>query len=307
MIDVILQAGRITLDVVLYTLLPIMVVLMIVMRILEVYGILDKLVTWLTPVTRPFGLPGLGAVALLQGSLVSFIAPLPTMKVMETRGLSNRHLGATLAGVLASAPANATFPLATLGLPIGITLTSSIVGGLVAAASTYWVFGRGLSLERHEPEAVEKFFAKRPSLLTLINKAGGEGVHLMLGLIPMLLLSLVVVVGLQAVGAIGWLVTALRPNLSAAGIDEMFVLPAITKYLAGNTAFVGLIHEAAKQPGFNPGLLWKGAGFLIHPLDLPGVAVLTSSGPRLLSTLWPALAGAVIGITLRGIASALFG
>lgn len=84
----------------------------------------------------------------------------------------------------------------------------------------------------------------------------------------------------------------------------MFVLPAITKILAGNTALVGLIHEAAEQPGFNSGLLWKGAGFLIHPLDLPGIAVLTSSGPRLMSTLWPALAGAAVGIILRGVASA---
>jgi spore maturation protein SpmB len=307
MIDIILHAGRSALDIALYTLLPIMVVLMIVIRILEAYGVLDKLVTWLAPITRPFGLPGLGAIALLQGSLISFIAPLPTMRLMETRGLSTRHLGATLAGVLAIAPANATFPLATLGLPIGLTLATSTVGGLAAAASTYWIFGRGLSIERHEPEAVVSSLAKRPSLLSLINTSGGEAIQLIFAIIPMLLLSLVVVFGLQAVGAIGWLVIALGPGLSIAGIDEMFVLPAITKFLAGNTALVGLIHEAAEQPGFNPGLLWKGAGFLIHPLDLPGIAVLTSSGPRLMSTLWPALAGAAIGIILRGVASAQLG
>lgn len=74
------------------------------------------------------------------------------MKLMETRGLPIRHLGATLAGVLAIAPANATFPLATPGLPIGLTLAASTDGALVAAASTYWIFGRGLSVERREPE-----------------------------------------------------------------------------------------------------------------------------------------------------------
>ena len=42
-------------------------------------------------------------------SLISFIAPLPTMRVMEMRGVSNRHLAATLAGILAIAPANAHF------------------------------------------------------------------------------------------------------------------------------------------------------------------------------------------------------
>lgn len=188
-----------------------------------------------------------------------------------------------------------------------MTLAASIVGGLVAAASTYWVFGRDLSVERHEPEVIEGSFTKRHSLLTLINTSGSEAIQLILGIIPMLLLSLVVVIGLQTLGAIGWLVIALQPVLSIAGIDEMFVLPAITKFLAGNTALVGLIHETAEQPGFNSGLLWKGAEFLTHTLDLPGIDVLTSSGPRLLSALRPALAGAAVGITLRGIASTQLG
>lgn len=305
MIDVILHAGRSALDVALYTLLPIMVVLMILMRILEAWGVLDKMVKWLAPIARPFGLTGMGALALLQGSLISFIAPLPTMKVMETRGTSDRHLGATLAGVLAIAPANATFPLATMGLPVGFTIVASTAGGLLAAATTYWLFGRTLSTERQASLEPDNASTKRPPLLTLINTAGGEAIQSILGIIPMLLLSLVVVIGLQTAGTIAWLVTTLRPTLSAAGVDRMFILPFITKYLAGNTAFVGLVHEMAKEPGFNPPLLWKGAGFLIHPLDLPGVAILTSGGPRLMRTIWPALGGAVVGIVVRGVATAL--
>lgn len=305
MIEVILHAGKSALDVALYNLLPILIVLMIFMRVLEAYGILEKLVTWLGPVTRPFGLPGLGAVALLQGTFISFIAPLPTMKIMEMKGVSNRHLGATLAGVLAIAPANASFPLAPLGLPIGFTLMASLLAGLLAASLTYWIFGRRLSLVKHEPLAVEKAEGKKPSILSIINTAGNEAIQSVLGIIPMLLMSLVIVIGLQAAGAIGWLVAILRPALLESGIDEMFVLPAITKYLAGNTAFVGLVHEMSQQPGFNPALLWKGAGFLIHPLDLPGIAILTSAGPRLARTIWPALAGAFIAILLRGAATAI--
>lgn len=305
MIEVILHAGKSALDVALYNLLPILIVLMIFMRVLESFGILEKLVTWLAPVTNPFGLPGLGAVAILQGTLISFIAPLPTMKIMEMRGVSNRHLGATLAGVLALAPANATFPLAPLGLPIGFTILASLAAGLLASASTYWIFGRRLSIEKHQPQIVEKNGGKRGSLLSIISTAGNEAIQSVLGIIPMLLLSLVIVIGLQAAGAIGWIVTMLKPVLLQSGIDEMFVLPGITKYLAGNTAFVGLLHEMAKEPGFKAKMLWQGAGFLIHPLDLPGIAILTSGGPRLARTLWPALGGAILAIIFRGVITSL--
>lgn len=307
MIEIILHAGRSALDVALYNLLPILIVLMIFMRILETYGILEKLVTWLGPVTKPFGLPGLGTVALLQGTLISFIAPLPTMKIMEMRGVSNRHLGATLACVLAIAPANATFPLAPLGLPIGFTVLASLAAGLLAAASTYWIFGRRLSLEKYKPIVVEKVDGKRPTLLAIINKAGNEAIQSVLGIIPILLMSLVIVIGLQTAGVIGWLVTMLSPILLQSGIDEMFVLPTITKYLAGNTAFVGLIHEMAKEPEFNAKILWRGAGFLIHPFDLPGIAILASGGPRLAATIWPALGGAFLAIVLRGVVTVFIG
>lgn len=307
MIDIILSAGRSALDVALYTLLPIMVLLTIIMRVLESYGVLDKLVNWLTPIARPFGLPGLGALALLQGSLISFIAPLPTMKAMEARGISNRGLAATLAGVLAIAPANATFPLSTYGLNAGFTLFESTVGGLVAAVSTYWFFGRRLSAARVEAVSTETKTGKRPPLLTVINTAGAEAILSIMGIIPMLLVSLVIVKGLQAAGTIGWLVATLSPVLAIAGIDPGYILPAITKYLAGNTAFVALIHDTAKNPGFNPEEFWRGAGFLLHPLDLTGVAILASGGPRIMSTLGPALAGAVLGILLRGMITVLMG
>ena len=307
MIDVILCAGRSALEVALYTLLPIMVLLTIIMRLLEAYGVLDKLVLWLTPIARPFGLPGLGALALLQGSLISFIAPLPTMKAMEARGVSTRGLGATLAGVLAIAPANATFPLASYGLHVGFTLLESTIGGLTAATVTYWIFGRRLSALREEPLEVEARSGERQPLLMIINTAGAEAIQSILGIIPMLLVSLVIVMGLQASGAIGWLVTALSPLLTVIGVDPVYILPTITKFLAGNTAFVGLIHETAKQPGFVPEHFWKGAGFLLHPLDLTGVAILTAGGPRIMSTIAPALAGAVVGIVVRGMITAFCG
>jgi sorbitol-specific phosphotransferase system component IIBC len=57
-IDIVLHAGRTAVDVALYTLLPIMVVMMVLMRFLEAHGVLDRIVSWLTPLARPFGLTG---------------------------------------------------------------------------------------------------------------------------------------------------------------------------------------------------------------------------------------------------------
>lgn len=48
-IGIIMSAGKSSVDVALYTLLPIMVVMLIIMKYLEVRGILDVIVRWLAP------------------------------------------------------------------------------------------------------------------------------------------------------------------------------------------------------------------------------------------------------------------
>ena len=55
-ISIIMSAGKTSVDVALYTLLPIMVVMLIVMKYLEVRGVLDVIVRWLAPLLKPFGL-----------------------------------------------------------------------------------------------------------------------------------------------------------------------------------------------------------------------------------------------------------
>jgi spore maturation protein SpmB len=89
-IDVVLHAGRSAVDVALYTLLPIMVLIMTAMRALEASGALNKIVPFLTPVVRPFGLTGLGVLAMIQISFISFVAPITTLALMEDRGSSCR-------------------------------------------------------------------------------------------------------------------------------------------------------------------------------------------------------------------------
>lgn len=304
LIEVITRAGHSALDVALYTLLPITVVMTIALRLLEVYGLLDRLVVWLTPIMRPFGLTGLGALAVLQSSLISFVAPLPTLRMMESQGVSKRHLAAALAALLASAPANATYPLGAVGLGMGSTILSSVVGAIVAASGTYWLFGRRLDPSTLGTATAEPGAAGvRPSLMSIINISGGQAVYSIIGVIPMLLVSLAVVFGLQQAGVVAWLVDVLGAPLGSMGIDTAYVLPVVTKYLAGNTAMVALFHDMAKQSVLDPSLVQKGSGFLINPLDLPGIGIFLSAGPRIASVLLPALGGGIIGIALRTIIS----
>ena len=62
-ISIIMAAGKSSVDVALYTLLPIMVIMLIIMKYLEVRGILDVIVRWVAPLLKPFGLTGMSAVA----------------------------------------------------------------------------------------------------------------------------------------------------------------------------------------------------------------------------------------------------
>ena len=50
-----------------------------------------------------------------------------------------------------------------------------------------------------------------------------------------------------------------------------------------------------------------GAGFLLHPLDLPGLAILLSAGRRIRKTAIPAVVGGCIGIALRTVLGIAFG
>ncbi|HJW04640.1 MAG TPA: nucleoside recognition family protein, partial [Azospira sp.] len=55
------------------------------------------------------------------------------------------------------------------------------------------------------------------------------------------------------------------------------------------------------------GLLNASAGWLIHPFDVPGVAVLISAGPRVAAVWKPAALGACVGIAVRSLGHVLVG
>lgn len=309
LIDIVLRAGRSAVELSLFVLLPIMVVMLSLMRLLEARGILDWLVARLAPVLHPIGLTGLGVFAALQINFVSFAAPVATLTMMEQRGTSNRHLAATLAMVMAMSQANALFPMGAMGLHVGRVLLFSLIGGLAAATITYYLLGRHLSTEEHlKDETLHHPVAETPKgVLDVINRAGAEAFKIAVGSIPMLVLSLVAVTALRNAGAIDLLTQWLTPLLSLLSIDPALVLPAFTKYLAGGTAMMGVVGEMLKDHHFTVAALNANAGFLVNPLDVPGIAVLISAGSRVAGVWRPAALGACVGIAVRALCHGLLG
>ncbi|NLF55635.1 MAG: nucleoside recognition family protein [Thauera phenolivorans] len=305
--QLILLAGRSAIELCLFILLPVMVVMLSLMRILEARGVLDWVVERIAPLLRPVGLTGLGVFAALQINFVSFAAPVATLTMMERRGASDRHLAATLAMVMAMAQANATFPMTALGLQFGFTLALSLIGGLIAAAVTYHGFGRALSsaeapLDEHLPHAVAD---SAKSTLAVINRAGAEAFNISVGAIPMIVLALTGVMALRELGAIDALSTLLSPVLSLLGIDPALIPLTLTKYIAGGTAMVGVMDEMLKSGLTTVATLNASAGFLTHPLDVGGLAILISAGPRVARVWKPATLGALVGIAARTLGHAV--
>lgn len=302
--DVILKAGRAAVELALFILLPIMVAMLSLMRLLEARGIIDWIVARLAPLLKPLGLTGLGVFAALQINFVSFAAPVATLAMMEQRGVSDRHLAATLAMVFAMMQANVSFPMVALGLQLGPALAFSLIGGFAAAASTYYLFGCKLSSEEtrldetlHHPVA-----ESAKGVLDVINRAGAEAFKIAIGAIPMLVLSLMLVAVLKKAGAIDWLTLQLSPLLALVQLSPMLVLPTLSKYLAGGTAMMGVMDNLVHTGQASASMINSSAGWLIHPFDVPGVAVLISAGKRVASVWKVAGLGGCLGILVRTLA-----
>lgn len=144
-IKIVLQSGKTALDLGLYVLLPVLVVMMAIMKVVEARGLLAQVARCVQPTLRVFGVPGAGAFAIMQLLFVSFAAPLATMAIMEKDGTSRRKIAATLAMVFTMSQANVVFPMVAVGLNLGAIMLTSLVGGLVAAALTYYLFTRSVS------------------------------------------------------------------------------------------------------------------------------------------------------------------
>lgn len=302
-IKIVLQSGRTALELALYVLLPVLVVMMALMKVVEARGLLALVARLVQPLLRVFGVPGAGAFAIMQLLFVSFAAPLATLAIMEKDGTSRRYIAATLAMVFTMSQANVVFPMVAVGLDLGVILLTSLAGGMVAAAATYYLFARSTG---DDGSSGEEFVAvsglsRKSTSLNLMIVGGQEAVQVILGAIPILILSIFLVNVLKATGAITLLETVLSPLFTQIGFPAVAVLPLATKYLAGGTAMMGVTLNLLSEGAITTLELNRMAGFLTNPCDIVGVAVLISAGARSASVVRPAIAGAVVGILLRGV------
>lgn len=299
-ISIIMAAGKSSVDVALYTLLPIMVIMLIIMKYLEVRGILDVIVRWVAPLLKPFGLTGMSAFALIQINFVSFAAPLATLSIMDKRGVSDRQMAATLAMVFAMGQGNVFYPLTPFGLHWLASIVISVVGGLCAAAVAWHVTGRRLLVaENPRAEALPNAEQNSQGILAVINSAGSDAIRLALGAVPMLILSLTIVGLLQGAGAIDLLQQLLKPLLSWLHIPQNFVLPALVKYVAGGTAYFGVISELIQQGKVTVDQVNASAGLMIQTFDLPGIGIFLGISSRFVRLFRFVAPAAIVGILLR--------
>jgi spore maturation protein SpmB len=302
-IKIVLLSGKTALDLGLYVLLPVLVVMMALMKVVEARGVLALVARMVQPVLRVFGIPGAGAFAIMQLLFVSFAAPLATLAIMEKDGTSRRRIAATLSMVFTMSQANVVFPMVAVGLNLGVIMLTSLAGGLVAAALTYYLFARSAG---DTGPATEQFVAapenaRKSTTLNLMIVGGQEAVQVILGAIPILILAIFLVNVLKAIGAIALVETTMKPLFALIGFPAVAVLPLATKYLAGGTAMMGVTLNLLKEGAITTLELNRMAGFLTNPCDIVGVAVLISAGARSASVVRPAIAGAAVGIIFRGV------
>ncbi len=299
-IQLMLAAGKTTVDLALYVLLPVLVLMMALMKLLEARGIVAWVSKLLAPALNRFGIPGMGVFAALQLLFVGFAAPIATLRLMENNGTSRRGIAATLAMVLAMSQANVVFPMAAVGLNIGGVIATSIFGGLLAAGTTYYLFTR--SLEADGPCApMEIKRDTKTSTINLLIIGGQDAIELVLKSIPIILIAIFVVNLIKFFGIITIVETLTTPLFQLFGLSSSAVLPIVTKFMAGGTAMLGVSLQLMQEGALSIDEINRLAGFIINPLDLVGVALFVSAGAKTASVIRPAIAGALCGVTGRAI------
>lgn len=296
----ILEAGRNGIELALFIIFPIMLVMLTIMKLLERVGAMRIFIKVFEPILKPFGVPGLGVLAMLQTILVNFAAPMSTLAIMDRSRVDDRHLAATFALVLSLPQANVVFPLSPFGLNVAVTWIVGLIGGVTASTMTYYFFAPKDS--NSDPEVEENYAEQTPrSLLEMLRWVGRESWEITFGAIPFLVLTLLMVEILEKINVIASLTALFAPVFGIIGVNSQIFLPALTKFIAGGTAMFGVLVSFLEQGLVSIVDVNLIAGLIIHPFDLAGIAILTAAGPRLPRLFFPAAAGAVIGIAVRAI------
>lgn len=299
-VDIILSSGKSSVDIALYTLLPVMIVMFTIMKVLEDKGVMNLVVSWTSPLLKPFGLTGLSTFALIQINFISFAAPLATLSIMDKKGVSDRHLAATLGMVLAMGQGNILYPMVSLGLNWGVAIAVSITGGLAASAAIWYLLGRKLSgIETVASEEIIPATDNSKGIIGVVNEAGANAIKLAMGSIPMLTLSITIVGILKEVGVVSVIEYITTPFLVFFDISPEFIMPTVAKYLGGGTAYLVVASDLIRQGVIDTNQINTSAGFLIHAFDLPGIGIFLGISPRFLRVFKIAAFGAMFGIFIR--------
>lgn len=300
-ISVILDSGKVAIDMALYILLPVMVVMMALMKLLDAKGALARVAKILAPLVKPFGLPGLGIFAAVKLLLVSFSAPMATFSLMSHNGTSLRHLAATLAMFFTMSQANVIFPMTAVGLNLPVVVTTSIIGGLCSAAFCYYLLARNpdwqLETAPEDPELATA--SDRKTVIQTLADGGQEGMKIVIASIPMLILAICFVNTLRATDTISLLTVVLAPVLALIDLPEVTVLPIVTKFIAGGTAFMAVTVDLLNQGQLTVTELNRMAGFVMNPLDVVGVAIILSAAKKLNTVVRAAILASLFGIVVR--------
>ncbi|WP_315982870.1 hypothetical protein [Aliamphritea spongicola] len=155
----------------------------------------------------------MGVFAIVKILFVSFSAPVATLAVMDKDGTARRSIAATLAAVLTLSQANVVFPLAAVGLDLGMMMLTSVIGGLVAASATYYWFARQPVWQdgNQEDQSVEAARKTPKSIMQIMSDGGQEGIKIVISSIPLLILAILLVNVLKLTGAIEGITWLLSP------------------------------------------------------------------------------------------------
>lgn len=299
-IQLILDAGKTTIDLALYIVLPVLAIMMALMKLLEARGVIAGLSRILAPALQRFGIPGMGVFAALQLLFVGFAAPIASLRLMENDGTSRRGIAATLAMVFAMSQANVVFPMAAIGLNVGGIILTSILGGLVAASTTYYIFTRTLDSDLI-PESLKVQRDSRTSTVNLLIAGGQEAIEIVWKSVPIILIAIFIVNLIKYFGVISLIETLTTPLFHLFGLSSSAVLPIVTKFMAGGTAMLGVAMKLVQDGTLSIADINRLAGFMINPLDLVGVALMMSAGSKTASVVKPAIAGAICGVSVRAV------
>lgn len=274
-----------------------MVVMMAIMHTLEEKGVLTRVAIFFAPLLGIFGIPGIGAFAILQILLVSFGAPVATFHIMaKDTTFSDRQIAATFAATIVMSQANAVFPLGAVGLNLPVTYISSIIGGLIAAFITGFFYEKS---HTYKPSSVSKTTDKM--LLPLLFEGGEMGLHVVYKSLPALVLAILFVNVLKQLNILKIIEKITEPVFSLIGITSVSVVPVITKFLAGGTAMMAVTIDLIEKGLMTSKDLNMLAGFMINPIDPVGIMVFLSVGLRFQKVLKPVLVASLAGIVARGI------